>query len=95
MVFVSISRVINHMTCYNSSALIGGKFILKNPLKLMFSKKATKIEKNLHLRFDTYLVNVKSMVKIWSIFVAFLENVNFNGSCPAKSEVMLCKSRGL
>ena len=27
--FVSISRVINHMTCYNSSALIGGKFILK------------------------------------------------------------------
>ena len=25
--FVSISRVINHMTCYNSSALIGGKFI--------------------------------------------------------------------
>ena len=27
--FVSISRVINRMTCYNSSALIGGKFILK------------------------------------------------------------------
>jgi hypothetical protein len=25
--FVSISRVINHMTCYNLSALIGGKFI--------------------------------------------------------------------
>ena len=27
--FVSISQVINHMTCYNSSTLIGGKFILK------------------------------------------------------------------
>ena len=27
--FVSIIRVINHMTCYNLSALIGGKFILK------------------------------------------------------------------
>ena len=27
--FVNISRVINHMTCYNSSALIGGKLILK------------------------------------------------------------------
>ena len=26
---LSISRVINHMTCYNSSALIGGKFIKK------------------------------------------------------------------
>ena len=26
--FVSISRVINHMTYYNSSALIGGKFII-------------------------------------------------------------------
>ena len=25
----SISRVINHMTCYNLSALMGGKFILK------------------------------------------------------------------
>ena len=25
--YVSISGVINHMTCYNSSALIGGKFI--------------------------------------------------------------------
>ena len=25
--FVGISRVINHMTCYDSSALIGGKFI--------------------------------------------------------------------
>jgi hypothetical protein len=29
MEFVSISRVINHMTCYNTSALIGGKFIHK------------------------------------------------------------------
>ena len=27
--FVSISRVINHITCYNLSALIGGKFTLK------------------------------------------------------------------
>ena len=32
--FVSISQVINHMTCYNSSALMGGKFISKkNPLQ--------------------------------------------------------------
>ena len=33
--FVSISRVINHMTCYNLSALIGGKsiFLKKNPLQ--------------------------------------------------------------
>ena len=30
--FLSISRIINHMTCYNSSALIGGKFILKKIL---------------------------------------------------------------
>ena len=43
----------------------------------MFSKKATKIEKNLHRWFETYLVNVKSTVKIWSIFVAFLENMKF------------------
>ena len=36
--FVSISRVINHMTCYNSSALIAMHwwkiyFFLKNPLQ--------------------------------------------------------------
>ena len=43
----------------------------------MFSKKATKIEKNLHHGFETSLVNIKSTVKILSIFVAFLENMNF------------------
>ena len=32
---------------------------------------------NIHCQFDTYLANGKSMVKIWSIFVAFLENMNF------------------
>ena len=35
----------------------------------MFSKKATKI--------DEIFTNVKSTVKILSIFVAFLENMNF------------------
>ena len=36
--FVSISRVINHMTCYNSSGLIGGKFILRrNPVQNLLS----------------------------------------------------------
>ena len=30
--FVSISWLINHMTCYNLSALIGGKFIFKKIL---------------------------------------------------------------
>ena len=39
----------------------------------MFSKKATKI-----FTLDwQYVVNVKSTVKILSIYVAFLENVNF------------------
>ena len=37
MEFVSLSRVINDMTCYNSSALIGGKFILKNHLQDLLS----------------------------------------------------------
>ena len=54
--------------------ILQGRYIY---LKFMFSKKATKIEKNIHRQFDTYLVNVKSTVKIWSIFVAFLENMNF------------------
>ena len=37
MEFVSISWVINHMTFYDSSALIGGKFILKIPLQALLS----------------------------------------------------------
>jgi hypothetical protein len=52
-------------------------------LMFMFSKKATKIEKiftvDLTLR---YLVNVKFTVKIRTIFVAFLENMNFMSQCP-------------
>ena len=32
-------------------------------------------------QFDTYLVNVKSTVKISSFFVAFLENMNFKDQC--------------
>ena len=35
--FVSIGQVINHMTCYNLSALIGEKFIQKNPLQDLLS----------------------------------------------------------
>ena len=44
----------------------------------MFSKKTTTIEKifTVHLTL-TYLANVKSAVKIWSIFVSFLENMSF------------------
>ena len=46
-------------------------------LKFMFSKKAPNVDKNLHRWFDAkYLVNVKSMVKIFSILVAFLELYN-------------------
>ena len=48
-------------------------------LKFMFSKKATKIDEIFTVDFDTYyLHNVKSTVKSSSIFVAFLENMNFN-----------------
>ena len=47
-------------------------------VKFVFSKKATKIEKNLHHQFETYyLHNVKSTAKISSIIVALLENMNF------------------
>ena len=40
----------------------------------MFFKKATKIDKIFTV--DTYLLNIKSIVKILSIFVAFLEKMN-------------------
>ena len=42
----------------------------------MFSKKATKIDEIFAIDL-TLLHNVKLMVKISSIFVAFLENLNF------------------
>ena len=44
----------------------------------MFSKKATKIEEIFTVYLTPYYVhNFKSTVKISSIFVAFLENMNF------------------
>ena len=43
-------------------------------IKFTFSEKATKIEKKFHHQFDS---NVKSTVKISSIFVVFFENTNF------------------
>ena len=44
-------------------------------IKFMFSKKATKFDKILQIQH-----NVKSTVKISSILVAFLENMNFTKS---------------
>ena len=45
----------------------------------MFSKKATKFEKIFTVDLTlTYVVNVKLTVKIWSIFVTFLKNMNFD-----------------
>ena len=42
----------------------------------MFFKKATKFDKS-STSIWRYVVSVKSMLKISSIFVAFLENMNF------------------
>ena len=46
-------------------------------LKVVFSKKATKIDEIFTVDLTLTIHNVKSMVKISSIFVAFLENMNF------------------
>ena len=43
-----------------------------NVLKFMFSKKATKIEKKSSPLIGRYVVNVKSMVKVLSIFSGHL-----------------------
>ena len=43
----------------------------------MFSKKATKIDEIFTVDLTLYVVNVKSTVRISSVFVAFLENMNF------------------
>jgi hypothetical protein len=46
-------------------------------VKFVFSKKATKIDKIFTVDLTLYYINIKSMVKSWSFFVAFLENMNF------------------
>ena len=70
--------LINHMTTVQPILLF---------LKFMFSKKATKIDKI--FLFDTYFVNIKSMVKISWIFVAFSDNLNFN-EAYVSPPVLLC-----
>ena len=47
-------------------------------VKFMFSKKATKFDEIFTVDLTLCIVSVKSTVKISSIFVAFLENMNFN-----------------
>ena len=60
-----------------STFIIKTVFCKKFPsVKFMFSKKAKKIDE-IFTDVWQYVVNVKSMVKISSIFVAFLENMNF------------------
>ena len=61
----------------------------------MVLKKATKIDKI----FTIDVVSVKSTVKISSIFVAFLENTNFNNNiakncaAPARSSITIIVSK--
>ena len=51
-------------------------------VKFTFSDKATKIDKIFTINLTVcYVVTVKSTVKIPSIFVAFLENMNFTTVC--------------
>ena len=54
-------------------------------LKFMFSKKVQKIDEifTVDLIWHYVVVIVKSTVKILSIFVAFLENMNFNFRDPS------------
>ena len=55
----------------------------KMEIKFVFSKKATKNDEI----FTYYLHIVKSMVNILSIFVAFLENMNFTSTMYLKKFV--------
>ena len=74
--FVSISWVINHMTCYNLSALIGGKFLLKkNPLQDLLSSLNAVISTNEsgqiitgHVIYNpayTYKFQLKTTIETW------------------------------
>ena len=60
-------------------------------LKFMFSKKATKIDQIFTVDLTFTKLSVKSTVKIFSIFVAFLENMNFTCT-PIYSDMWLCEN---
>ena len=49
-----------------------------NHVKFMLSKKATKIDEIFAIDLMLTVYNLKLTVKISSIFVAFLDNMNFN-----------------
>ena len=66
-----------HWPRHRPSTLVDLSKLGYSIVKFMFSKKATKMMKS-SLWIWRYVVNVNSMVKISSIFVAFLENMNFN-----------------
>ena len=73
----------------NSMILLG--LLSEHMLKFLFSKKATKIDKIFTV--DRRLLHsIKSKAKILSIYVAFLENMNFirkESLCPKKSMKIL------
>ena len=65
----SIKNYVKHQTASKNCKCL---------IKVMFFKNTTKLP-NLHCRFDImYYISVKLTLKIWSIFVAFLVNTNFN-----------------
>ena len=79
MILSIIFKFLQHLSiCCLKNPICSGSFNTYLQLKFTFSEKATKIDKNLHSQFDsTYVVTVKSTVKILSILVAFLKTMNF------------------
>ena len=77
---------LNNLTKLSSKTLITlvGFFMNQSflELKFIFSKKAHENWWNLHRQFDTmYKMSKCEPVKILSVFVAFLENMNFTRDC--------------
>ena len=75
-------KIANGNTTFVNLCIIENIFFscIQNGIPLDAGKKsyAGTSELNFHRQFDTYLVNIKLTVKIWSIFVALLEIMNFN-----------------
>ena len=68
------------------------RFVIYCVLKFIFFKMATKIDQIFTVNLTFTIVSVKSTVKIFSILVAFLENMNFkNMSAEIAAKNILCK----
>ena len=78
--FYVLRQANNHQTKSILSAIVGETNVSngKSVLKFVYCEKATNLKKIFHLILTVVLSKVKTKQKIFQLFVAFSENLNFS-----------------